>query len=140
MLKNYTVADWMSPDPITAPHDMPIIEAHQLMRDRKIRRLPVLKKGQLAGIVTIGDIREASPSDATSLSVWEVNYLLAKLTLEGVMSPDPVTVTPEASLKEAATLMLSHKVSGLPVVDGAGELVGIITESDIFRMVVQETA
>jgi CBS domain-containing protein len=139
MLRDYTVAQWMSSEPITVEADTPVVEAHYLMKQRKVRRLPVLRHGKLVGIVTLGDLREASPSDATSLSVWEINYLLAKLTVEKVMTPNPLTVNADTTVKEAANLMMKHKLSGLPVVDDNGKLVGIITESDIFRMVVQNT-
>lgn len=139
MLKNVKVSEWMSSTPVTIEFDTPIVDAHQLMKERNIRRLPVLKNGKLVGIVTIGDIREASPSDATTLSVWEMNYLLSKLTVGKVMTKNMVTARPEMPVQEAAKLMLEKKVSGLPVVNEAGDLVGIITESDIFRMVVQSS-
>jgi acetoin utilization protein AcuB len=139
MLKNVKVSEWMSSTPVTIDYETPIVDAHQLMRERNVRRLPVLKNDRLVGIVTIGDIREASPSDATTLSVWEMNYLLSKLTVEKVMTKNPITVKPEDPVKHAAQLMLDKKLSGLPVINAAGDLVGIITESDIFRMVVQNS-
>jgi acetoin utilization protein AcuB len=129
------VREWMSADPITADIDLPIMEAHKLMTDHRIRRLPVIDRGQLVGIVTLGDVRGAEPSEATSLSIWELNYLLSKLSVERVMSSPVINVQPDDPVPEAARLMLTHKIAGLPVVDGDG-LVGIITESDIFRMVV----
>ena len=129
------VQDWMSKDPVTADIDLPILEAHRLMTDHRIRRLPVMDRGALVGIVTLGDVRGAEPSEATSLSIWELNYLLSKLTVERVMSTPVVTVRPDDPVPEAARLMLTHKIAGLPVLDG-DDLVGIITESDIFRMVV----
>jgi acetoin utilization protein AcuB len=89
-------------------------------------------------MVTLGDVREAEPSSATSLSIWEVNYLLTKLEVSEIMTPSPLTVQEEATIGEAASLMLSNKIGGLPVVNGEGKLVGIITESDIFRMIVAE--
>jgi acetoin utilization protein AcuB len=107
------------------------------MSEKQIRRLPVVDNDRLVGIVTRGDVREAAPSDATSLSIWELNYLITNLKIERIMSPDPITISPEASIGEAAQLMLDHKISGLPVVD-ANKIVGIITESDIFRIIVQE--
>jgi acetoin utilization protein AcuB len=129
------VREWMSADPITADIDLPIMEAHRLMTDHNIRRLPVVDGGRLAGIVTLGDVRGAEPSEATSLSIWELNYLLSKLTVERVMSEPVITVPPNAPVAEAARLMLTNKIACLPVVEGDA-LVGIITESDIFRMVV----
>lgn len=129
------VRDWMSTDPIAADIDLPIMEAHRLMTDHRIRRLPVVDRGQLVGIVTLGDVRGAEPSEATSLSIWELNYLLSKLTVERVMSKPVITVRPDEPVPEAAHLMLTRKIACLPVLDGE-DLVGIITESDIFRMVV----
>jgi CBS domain-containing protein len=107
------------------------------MKDHRIRRLPVVNKhGKLVGIVTRGDIRGAEPSEATSLSIFEIHYLLSRLTLERIMTKDPVTVPPDATIQEAARLMLQHKIAGLPVVDD-DHVVGVITESDIFRLVVK---
>lgn len=129
------VKDWMSREVITASPTLGLLVADALMREHNIRRLPVVENGRLIGIVTHGDIREARPSAATSLSAWEMNYLLASLTLDKVMTKAPQFISPEATIGEAADVMLTRKISGLPVVDAAGKLVGIITESDIFRMV-----
>ena len=107
------------------------------MKDHGIRRLPVVAHDQVVGIVTLGDVREASPSDASTLSIWELNYLWAQLKVEQVMTRQVLTIAPEALILDAAQIMLDKKVSGLPVVDAQGHLVGIITESDIFRMLVQ---
>jgi len=124
----------MTPDPVCATPQTTLFEAHQIMKDNRIRRLPVVRKGKLLGIVTLGDIRGARPSEATSLSVYEINYLLDRLTLDHTMSKNPVTVAPDTTIGEAARTMLQHKIGGLPVVE-LGQVVGIITESDIFRMV-----
>jgi acetoin utilization protein AcuB len=107
------------------------------MITKHIRRLPVMKKNRLVGIITRGDVRGAEASGATSLNIWELNYILAKLDVEKIMTPQPITISPEASLAEAAQVMLKHKISSLPVVDKQEKLVGIITESDIFRLVVR---
>ena len=131
------VKDWMTGDVITVTSDMSLTEAHRLMTDNKIRRLPVVKNDHLVGIVTRGDVREARPSDATSLTIWEVNYLISKLKIKDIMAPNPISILPDATLAEAAQLMLDNKISGLPVVDSNKKVIGIITESDIFRMVVQ---
>ena len=88
-------------------------------------------------IVTKGDLREAQPSDATSLTIWELNYLLADLTVDKIMTRDVLTIHPDAPLIDAAEIMLNEKISGLPVVDEHRHLIGIISESDIFRMVIQ---
>lgn len=126
---------WMSDEVITAPPDMPIMEAADLMKREGIRRLPVVHKGKLVGIVAHGDIQEASPSDATSLSIWELNYLLARVTVEEIMTREVVTISPDTPVEEAAMLMRERKVGGLPVVED-GKLVGIITESDIFEVMI----
>lgn len=136
-MKKELVKDWMSTDLITVGPETTLPEAHQLMMREEIRRLPIVdEKDHLLGIVTLGDVRGAEPSSATSLSVWELNYLLANLQLKKIMTRDPITISPEASIGQAARTMLEHRISGLPVVDNAGKLVGIITESDIFSMVV----
>lgn len=137
-MKKELVKDWMTRDVVTIPSEMTLPEAHRLMEEKKIRRLPVVNEGRLVGIVTRGDIRGAEPSGATSLSIWEVNYLLAKLKIGEIMTTHPISIAADETIGEAARLMLEKKISGLPVVDNADHLVGIITESDIFRLVVQE--
>jgi len=113
-------------------------EAHEIMNQKSIRRLPVVTHGKVVGIVTIGDIRGAEPSKASSLSVWEVNDLLAKLKVSEIMTHNPATIHENVNIGDAAKVMLEKKFSSLPVVDDAEHLVGIITESDIFRLVVNE--
>ncbi len=131
------VRDWMSSPPITIDIDATLPEACELLRKHQIRRLPVLQDGKLAGIVTRGDLRGAQPSEATTLSIWELNTLLAKLKIKSIMTPEPITIRDDATISNAAQLMIDYKVSGLPVVNADGDLVGMITESDIFRMVVR---
>ena len=136
-MKKEMVRDWMTQDVITVTPETILPEAHQLMMDEEIRRLPVVDDtGILVGIVTLGDVRGAQPSPATSLSIWELNYLLSSLTVEKIMTPQPMTISIEATIGEAARTMLEHRLSGLPVVKDDGTLAGIITESDIFSMVV----
>jgi acetoin utilization protein AcuB len=136
-MKKELVKDWMSTDVITVTAGMTLPEAHQIMSREEIRRLPVVDRdGRLIGIVSLGDVRSAEPSPATSLSVWELNYLLSTLTVAKIMTANPFTITPDATIAEAARMMLEHRVSGLPVVDEQYHVVGIITESDIFSMVV----
>jgi len=131
------VRDWMSSPPITINANATLPEACELLRKHQIRRLPVLEEGKLIGIVTRGDLRGAQPSEATTLSIWELNTLLAKLKIRSIMTPEPITIRDDATISDAAQLMIDYKVSGLPVVNADGELVGMITESDIFRMVVK---
>jgi len=137
-MKQELVRDWMTSDPVTIVPDTPLPKAHRLMMQHNIRRLPVMKNRRIVGIVTLGDVRGAEPSGATTLSIWEINYLISRLKVEEIMTPRPFTVSVNATVGEAAERMLEHKLSGLPVVDDAGKLVGIITESDIFRMVVRD--
>ncbi|MBL8134416.1 MAG: CBS domain-containing protein [Anaerolineae bacterium] len=137
MLDNITVREWMTAPVISVTPDTPISTAHQMMKEYGIRRLPVVEHDTLVGIVTLGDVREASPSDATTLSIWELNYLWAQLTVEKVMTRKVSTVRADDFIIEAARIMLEKKVSGLPVVDDQRHLIGIITESDIFRMLVE---
>jgi acetoin utilization protein AcuB len=131
-----TVRDLMTAKPITTGPDTPVIEARQLMLGKRIRHLLITDGPKLAGIVTDRDIRLNLPSPATSLSVWEVNYLLARLTVGSVMTKALVTVSPERDCRDAAVLMLDHRIGALPVVDG-GQLVGIITETDLLRAFVK---
>lgn len=137
MLENIRVSEWMTSPVVSVNPDTPVKEAHQLMKERRIRRLPVVDQDRLVGIITIGDIREASPSDATSLSIWELNYLWDQLTVKKVMTTGVISVRPDDTILSVAYLMLENKISGMPVVDEHGKLVGIITESDIFKMLVQ---
>ncbi len=123
----------MSKNPITITRETTIAEALDIMRNNSIRRLPVMEKDKLVGIVTERDLIEVSPSPATSLSVFEINYLLAKMKIGDVLPKrqNVITVSPDALLEEAALLMRDHKIGALPVCED-GKLVGIITETNIF--------
>lgn len=124
----------MTRDPITVSPDMPIADALEEMRQKNVRRFPVVdKKGKLIGIVTQNDLLYAAPSSVTSLSVWEVNYLLSKVTVEEVMEKNVITVDEDCPIEDAASMMREHKIGGLPVMC-EGKLVGIITESDLFNV------
>jgi acetoin utilization protein AcuB len=127
------VKDWMSKDPITINDDTSMMKAIHLMKQNRFRRLPVLHEGRLVGIVSDRDLKEASPSKATTLDVHELYYLLAELHVKDIMTRDPVTVSPESTVEHAAQLMLENTISGLPVVDDQGKVVGILTQSDVFR-------
>ncbi len=137
-MKQDLVKHWMARDVITITPDTSLHEAHRLMTEKRVRRLPVVDRGKLVGIVTLGDVRGAEPSAASTLSVWEMNKLLANLKVSEIMTREPVTISQEATISTVAEIMLEKKFSGLPVVDDQGKLVGIITESDIFRLVVRE--
>lgn len=130
------VEGWMKRDPITISQETGILEASRLLRQHKIRHLPVVKGGRLVGILTDRDLKRVSPSPATSLSVYEVNYLLDKLETKEVMTKPVVTVTPKTTIEEAAKLLLAHKIGGLPVVEEE-MLVGILTETDVLEALVE---
>jgi acetoin utilization protein AcuB len=128
------VKERMSSPVITIHPEVPIHDALKLMHKEKIRRLPVVdKKGRLIGIVSERDLLHASPSSATSLSVWEVNYLISKLMVEKVMTKQVITISEDTPLEEAARIMADNKVGGLPIIRD-GRLVGIITETDLFKI------
>jgi CBS domain-containing protein len=126
------VCDIMTTQPITVDPETPMLEARQWMIQKRIRHLVVVENGRVVGIVTDRDIRLNLPSPATSLSVWEVNYLLAQLTVGRVMSATVLVVDPGRPVADAARIMMEHKIGALPVVD-EGRLVGIVTESDFVR-------
>jgi acetoin utilization protein AcuB len=128
------VYERMTVDPITVPPSTPIDEALRLMREHNVRRFPVIdpKSGKMVGIVTEKELLYAAPSPATSLSMHEIHYLLAKLTVEKVMTRDPIAVSEDTALEEAARIMIDRGIGALPVMRGQA-LVGIITETDIFK-------
>lgn len=129
LVKNRMTSPAMTVTPETSFQD-----ALKLMRDHKFRRIPVVDhEGKLVGIVSERDLLHASPSPATSLSVWEVNYLLWKLKVADIMTHHVITIAPDAPIEDAANLMVTRKIGGLPVVDNAGYVVGVITETDIFK-------
>jgi len=126
------VSDWMVADPVTVTPETKLFEAQKTMRDGGFRRLPVVSRGRLVGIVTDRDLREAAPSKATSLSVFELNYLLSRLSVKDVMKTAVLTVSPDDGIERAALLMNEHKISGLPVIDG-DVVVGILTITDLLQ-------
>ena len=131
------VRELMTDAVITARPDMPVLDARHSMVEHRIRHLVVTSDGgELLGIVTDRDIRLNLPSQATSLSVWEMNYLLTRLTVEKVMTTSVITVGPDRSARDAAELILDHRIGALPVVDG-GRLIGIVTETDLLRAFVK---
>ena len=132
------VKDWMSREVVAIAPDTTVLEAGRQMVDRTIRRLPVVEDGQVVGIVTYGDVRGARAASATGLDIWELGYNLSHLTVREIMTPNPVTVSPDDTIGAAARLMLKYMIGGLPVIDHQGQLVGILTESDIFRVVVHD--
>ncbi len=127
------VGERMSHPVITISPEMPIVDALNLMKREHIRRAPVVKDGKMVGIVSDKDLLNASPSPATSLSVWELNYLLSKITVKEIMTKNVLTVDEKTPIEEAARIMADNKIGGLPVCRG-DEVVGIITETDLFKI------
>jgi len=132
------VKDWMKKDVITIDAHASVIDAVHLLKEKGIRRLPVLKNGKLVGIVTDRDLKDFTPSKATTLDIYELRYLLSKANVEEAMTPNPITVPPDVPIENVALIMHDKKISGLPVMEG-DNLVGIITESDVFEVLVALT-
>ena len=126
------VKDLISRTPVTVGRATPVLEARRMMLELRLRHLLVTESERLVGIVTDRDIRLNMPSPATTLSVWEVNYLLARLTVGEVMTTSVIVVEPERDAREAAALLLHEKIGALPVLEGE-KLVGIVTETDFLR-------
>ena len=126
------IRDVMTKNPITVDSETLVLDAQRIMKENSIRRLPVVDKGKLVGIVTQHDLLEASPSPATSLSIHELNYLLARMKVKEIMKKNPITLTPDTPFEEALKMGQDKKIGSFPVVEN-GKLVGIATESDIVR-------
>ena len=131
------VAKRMTPNPTTIESTMTIADASELMRKRNFRRLPVVDNGRLVGIVTDRDLRTVAPSPATTLSIFELNYLLAKMQVKDIMHKDVITIPVDATIEEAALIMSTRHIGGLVVVGENGSVVGVITETDIFNSFVE---
>lgn len=130
------VKNWMSKDVITIDVNDSMTHASGLMKKNDIRGLPVMKKGKLVGVVTDRDLKKASASNATTLDIHELLYLISKIKIKEVMTEDPITIPVDYTVEEAAEVLLDNKLSGAPVVSNEGELVGVITQTDIFRVLV----
>lgn len=134
------VQDWMTKDVVSVSPETSLLKVGKLMKDHNIRRVPVVDgDGRVVGIISDRDVRDASPSKATTLDMYEMHYLLAELKAKNIMTPNPVTVKPDMPVEEVALIMLERKVGGLPVVDDRGALVGIISDNDIFAALVDIT-
>jgi acetoin utilization protein AcuB len=136
------VKEYMTPNPMSVSEDSSVLEAAELMKKHRVRRFPVLRANELVGIVTDRDLRSAAPSQVISFDTKErelmpeLHSLLSGITVKEVMSRDVITIHPERTIVAAAQLMLEHRMSGLPVVDSGGRLLGILTETDIFKVLV----
>lgn len=130
---------WMSQPVITINKTETMQQAIAVMKERNIRMLPVMDKGKLCGVVTDRDLKRSSASDATSLDVHELLYLIAKIKVEDIMTRDVVTIHQDLTMEEAADIMLEYKISGAPVLDDIGKLCGVITQTDIFKATIYIT-
>lgn len=127
------LADWMTRNPVIVGPDETVPQAAKLMKAGRFRRLPVVRADEVVGVITDRDLRTAMPSDATTLSAWEVPGLLAKLHVSEVMSSPVYLLREDATLEEAARLMLERRIGGLPILNASGRLSGIITVTDLLR-------
>lgn len=133
------VKNWMSKKVITIDENDSMQDAINLIKQHKINMLPVMKKDKLVGVVTDRDLKKASASDATTLDVHELLYLVSKIKVKDIMSKKPLTVPVDFTIEETACILLDNKISGAPVVDHENQLIGIITQADIFKVVISLT-
>lgn len=136
MLTKHLVADIMTRNPVTVTPRNAIRTAINLMREGGYRRLPVLDRGRLVGIITDRDLRRAANSPFVVREQWYDNFILDHIEVGSCMTPNPMAITPGATIAEAARLMRNHKIGGLPVV-AEGQLIGIITETDLLDFLIE---
>ena len=133
------VKHWMSKQVITIDANDSMNNAIHLLKKHNIKMLPVMKQGKLVGIVTDRDLKSASASEATSLEIHELLYLISKIKIKEIMTKNPITVPLDYTIEETAEILLKHKISGVPVIDHFGAIVGTITQNDIFRTIISLT-
>ena len=133
------VKDWMSKPAITIDVNASMNDAIKLFKKNNIKMLPVMEKDKLVGIITDRDIKRASASDATTLEIHELLYLISKIMIKEIMTKNPVTVSPDYTVEETAEVLLKHNISGVPVVDHYGTVVGVMTQNDIFKTIISLT-
>jgi acetoin utilization protein AcuB len=134
------VGEWMSKNVISTTEDASMMRARKILKEKCVRRLPVVDaENRLVGIVTERDIMKASPSAATTLDVYEMTYLLSEIKVKDIMVPNPSRIRPTDTVEKAALIMRNKKIGGLPVVDADGKVVGMITDTDIFRLLISIT-
>lgn len=133
------IKDWMAKDVLTVDENTSLMRATRIMKENSIRRLPVVSHGKLIGIVTDRDVKDASPSKTTSLDIHELYYLLSEMKVKDVMTSNPVTLIGDDTLEKAAVVMLEDKISGMPIVDTSGHLIGLLSETDILRGFIHST-
>ncbi len=130
------VKNWMSKNVISIEAKDSMQRAISLLKEHKIRMLPVLQRGKLVGVVTDSDLKRASASDATMLDVHEMLYLISKIKVKDIMTKHPLTVSPDCTVEETAQLLMERKISGVPVVEGDAKVVGVITRDDLFKVLI----
>jgi CBS domain-containing protein len=129
-MKQELVRDWMTSEVVTIKQETSLAEAHELMKNRRIRRLPVMDHESIVGILTLGDVRAAEPSGASTLSVWEANNLLANLKVAEIMTRNPATISEDAPVSEAQARMRTLKLKALIALDAEGRVSGVIEVFD----------
>ena len=135
-MKKTKVGDWMTRNPIVIDARANVLEAMHLLKEKNIRRVPVLRDGKLVGILTERMLLTCSPGKASTLDAWEANFLLGRTPVTEVMNPNPHTVTPETELADAAQLIHDRKLNGITVVDERGELIGILTTTNALEALI----
>ena len=133
------IQNWMTTDVVTVDEDTSIITIYKLLKEHNIRHLPVTREGKLVGMITHLDIQESLPSKSTTLQAHELHHLLAETKAKDVMRPNPITMRPDQTMEMAAVKMLEHKIAGIPVVKENCEIVGIISQGDVFRVLISIT-
>jgi acetoin utilization protein AcuB len=133
------VKNWMNEPAITIDKLSSMQDAMNLMKAHRITLLPVMDKNRLVGVLTDRDLKKASASDATTLEVHELLYLLSSIKVKDIMSPNPISVPPDFTIEETAELLLANKISGVPVVDNEGSVIGVITHTDLFKVIISLT-
>jgi acetoin utilization protein AcuB len=133
------VKNWMSKPAVTIDANDFMNDAIKLLKHQNIKMLPVLEKGKLVGIVTDRDLKRASASDATALEIHELLYLISKIKIKEIMTKNPITVPQDYTVEETAEILLKHNISGVPVVDRFRDVVGTITQNELFRILISLT-
>ena len=133
------VQNWMTLDVVSADENTSLIKISKILEDKDIRHLPITGKGKLVGMITDHDVREVYPSRSTTLSANELYHLLSEMKAKDVMKTDVITIRPDQTMEVAAVKMLEHRVTGLPVVTEKGKLVGIISQGDVFKVLIAIT-
>jgi acetoin utilization protein AcuB len=133
------VKNWMSTPAVTVDVNSSMQDAITLLKEHGVSMLPVMDKNRLVGIVSDSDLKKASPSGATSLDIHELLYLLANVRIKDIMSKKPITVPPDLTIEETAEILMANKISGVPVVGGDGDVLGVITHTDLFKVIIALT-